>query len=1579
MPSDNTDETESQEKRSEDVSRRTILQGAAGIGAASAFGGGAIEEVRAAAAARFDEAEGTQQVYIVFDQYDESLSGDRAERIRLLREHAEASQEPARTTLAEFDNVDLVRSYWITNVIRAEVDADAVTADQLQSLEGVRAVYLVPEYRVPEPESADTAPEADGTTYGLEQINAPDVWDDFSTQGEGVKVAVLDTGFDVSHPDLELYSDDSDDPTYPGGWVEIGPDGEPIEGSEPYDSHYHGTHVGGTVGASAPDGDTPQYGVAPGCDLMHGLVLPGGSGADSDPIAGFEYVLEEMGADVISMSFGAGCGLFGPVYEDAWIPVIQNALAMDVLAVTSSGNSGEGCVGSPANIYDSFAIGASDENGDITEFSSGDTIAADNWEEPDPDWPDEWIKPDVSAPGNEVLSAEPGGTYQNLSGTSMAAPHVAGVLALMLSANEDLTAVDSRSVLEGTAWKPDDWSEPGDEQDVRYGYGIVDAYAAVDEVGAAVYEYDLGDVNQDDSVNVQDVQLTQQYIYGMDPENFNEDLGDLNRDGEVDTTDLNLLQYKVQGNLDLGAIDVSNLEGPDEADQGTEIELSADLENTGEEGAIEELAVHMAETEDDLGSGEPVTTTFVDLAAPGVSDPVGHPAETTVTLTVDTSGFEPGEYYYGLYAEDDSETGELTLVSSYFEVSNLDAPGEVDQGDEIEVSADITNTGNADDTQTVEYLFDEEVRRSTEVSLEPGGSQTVTFEDIDTSGTSEGTYDHGVSTDDDAQWAEITVLEPFFDVEITDAPETVTIGETYDVDATVENTGDAPDEQEIVYDLGAAGGDVAVVDVSADTSQGEGIVGVLDERLDNEAYAVDLVVADDLLDAMGDYDTFVIQRFGGDGLASDFLDALGDDQNAVYLDSYQGASAEAYADGIYRLHNVREDPATRGSEGIGTTGDPVTIDITADHAVFAGVGEEGDTVEVYTGSTTWGSWFNDYSGTLLADADFGGDFGGPSVAVGDDGEVLCTAVARDYFTNESDFTDAGNRLLTNAVEYATTGNVTTDTATVESSKVVELEPGESEALTFTDTVPEDATIGDAAHIVTSEDEQATAPVTVEIDGGTVEGTVTVAGSGDPIEGATIEIHADPGDHAATTDADGEYAIENVPAGEHEITVTAEDYAEVSETIEVPEDGAVTYDAALEPAPGSITGQVTASDDGEPVEGVTVVGENGDGDAYEATTDAEGQYALDVPAGTYVVTVAETPPGYQPEEIVTVTAGETVEGVDFQIDRSPGSIEGQVTNAAGVPIEGAEVVDADQEAFSATTDADGNYTIEGVTPGTKALRALHEDYPDSDITFVEVAPDETTSQNLTLGTYFEVSNLEAPGSAEQGETIDVSADVTNTGDQEDTRTVFYFPPGTDFGTQVLDYEPEQSKTVTLDGGETTTVEFSYEIPADEETGDLQHGVSADEIATATITIEEGGEPDPAYFEVSSIDGPDTVDAGESFTADATITNTGDQEATQTIYLFWDGEVDARERYSEEELRRLVATDAMQEVTLTGGDSTTVSLTHTLEDDLEPATYAYSISTLQEMASAEITVEAVESIGPARTDGSGFAGISSWFRR
>ncbi|WP_114579673.1 carboxypeptidase regulatory-like domain-containing protein, partial [Saliphagus sp. LR7] len=820
------------------------------------------------------------------------------------------------------------------------------------------------------------------------------------------------------------------------------------------------------------------------------------------------------------------------------------------------------------------------------------------------------------------------------------------------SANEDLTAADSRSVLEGTAWKPDDWSEPGDEQDVRYGYGIVDAYAAVDEVGAAVYEYDLGDVNQDESVNVQDVQLTQQYIYGMNPEGFNEDLGDLNRDGEVDTTDLNLLQYKIQGNLDLGTIDVSNLEGPDEADQGTEIEISADLENTGEEGAIEELAVHMAETKDDLGSGEPVTTTFVDLAAPGVSDPVGHPAETTVTLTVDTSGFEPGEYYYGLYAEDDSETDSLTLVSSYFEVSNLDAPGEVDQGDEIEVSGDVENTGNAADTQTVEFRFDDldEALLTEEVSLEPGEGTGVSFT-VDTSDIEAGTYDHGVFTDDDSETATITILAAFFDVEITDAPGEVAVGDGYDVDATVENTGDAPDTQTVTYDVVQGETDVAVVDggvdeeehrrevverdVEAEIENAADIVETLQGELDSDRYGVSAVDASDLLSVVGEYDVFVVNDFDEADVGA-FLDELGDDQGVVYLENWGGSSAS-----ITDLSAATGDPSTVEDGYSGST--PINLELTADHALFTGVGEAGDTVELHAASAADRAWFDGYSGETVADvAATDGEPDGSAVGVSDDGrEVLLATFGRSSFVSDDDFSADADAILGNAVVYVDDTGVVAGIE--QTSEEVSLAPGESATVEFANTLGDVDPDLEWFHAVESEDDQDLVAFTAVPAGATVEGTVTDAESGDPIEGATVTLDADGGTYTATTDADGTYSLAGIPAGEHEITVTAEDYAEITETIEVPEDGAVTYDAALEPAPGSISGQVTASDDGEPVEGVTIVGENGDGDTYETTTDAEGQYALDVPAGTYVVTVAATPPGYQPEEIVTVSAGETVEG------------------------------------------------------------------------------------------------------------------------------------------------------------------------------------------------------------------------------------------------------------------------------------------------------------------------------------------------
>ncbi|WP_049922977.1 S8 family serine peptidase [Halopiger djelfimassiliensis] len=1437
-----------------------------------------------------EEADGTEEVYILLDQYDGTLSDDRERAIEQLKSHAESSQTTARTDLDTLGGVEVLNTYWITNAIRAEVDTTAVTTSELASIDGVRSITVKPEYRVPDV-SEQPAATADGDefTYGLEQMNATETWEDFDATGEDVKVAVLDTGFDVDHPDLDLYTEDEDDPTYPGGWVEIGPDGEPVEGSEPHDTQSHGTHVGGTIGAAAPeDNETPTYGVAPDVDLQHALVLPGGSSAESDSIAGFEYVVEEMDSDVVSMSFGAGCGLFGPAYEDAWIPAIQNANDMGVVAVTSAGNSGEGCVGSPGNIYDSFSIGASNETGGIAEFSSGDTIEADNWDEPDPEWPDEWVKPDVAAPGADVLSSVPGGGYEKYSGTSMAAPHTSGAIALMLSANDDISHEEIETTLEETAWKPDD---APDEKDVRYGHGIIDVHAAVDEIGGATLEYDLGDVDQDESITVQDVQLMQQYLQNMEPESFNEDLGDLNRDGSVTRTDLNLLQQKVQGTLAEGEIDVTDLEVPDNVTEGETLTVTADLTNLGDEGAVQRIELYLNDDADELGDGEPVDTEIVDMAAAGVDDPVDRPSETTITFEHAIDDLASGDYAVAVSTDDHEATDEFTYLSSQFEVSALEAPAEVDKGETVTVNATIENAGNLEDTQTVEYRFDDldETLSEESVTIEPGAETTVSFE-ADTDDVSEGTYEHGVFTEDDDEIAEITVLEAFFDVEITDAPEHLEPGVEYNVTAAVENTGDASDTQPVTYDVVREKTDVAVVDGGLDEDSlraaldERDIEGDLDEftkNIDNttetlqdeldDTYAVSSLDADELLDSVDEYDVFVVNDFG-DADVEAFLEALEDDQGVVFLENWASNS-----DAVSDRSAATDDPESVDSSYSGL--DSVELEITDDHGLFDGVAAEGERIEVHDGLFADRAWFDGYSGDAIADVGTD-ETDGPAVGVGDD-HVLLASFGRTPFVPDSVFTDDANTILGNAVEYASESHEASAESTAED---VSLEPGESASVEFSATLDDLDPALEWVHAVESDDDAAHAPLAV---------------------------------------------------------------------------GEQTQS-------GTISGQVTASDDGEPVEDATIVAENGDGEVYEATTDADGAYAIaGVPAGSYVVNVDETPPGYEPEEIVTVDAGEHVEGVDFVVDRTAGSIDGYVTNAAGVPIEGATVVDADGDAFSVMTDENGYYEVDDLEPGSYALRAIEDGYDDSNIEFVDVESGATTTANLTLGTYFEVSDLEAPETATLGEEITINATITNTGDKTDTRTVFYFPPGTDFGSDVLESQPELSETVTLDGGESTTVEFTYEIPESDEPGEYEHGISADEVESTMITLEEADDPEPAYFAVSDVDGPATANAGDEITVDATITNTGDEADEQDVFLFWNvttaelDEVTHRER---------IDTDSVATVALEGGESEVVSLTHEIDADTEPGTYQYSVSTLQEMADGEITVEAAgeETIKPVDAD-------------
>jgi len=409
------------------------------------------------------------KVTVVIKLQGASLAGVQEERVlEGLRQQAAQSQKK----VLEFLNTKgatVLNTFWLTNAILTEVPVDLL--DEFVSFADVERLFENFTLTIPQPSEEESLPGvlSANYTWGLEKIGVPEVWD-MGITGSGVRVAVLDTGVDITHPDLagKMWTDDPEDPTYPGGWIEFDSYGNIVVGSIPHDTAEHGTHCSGTVAGGNASGIA--IGVAPGAFLMHGLVVPGGSGQLAQIIAGMEWAIDPVDqygtpagepADVISMSLGA----FG--YDDALIEPAQNIKAAGIVLIASIGNYGEGTSDSPGNVYEAFGIGATHIEDLVADFSSGEVV----------DWPashnESYIKPDFSAPGVVVYSSVPGG-YEYSSGTSMAAPHVAGTVALILEGNPALTVENVYAALNETA------VDLGDEgQDTRYGWGRIDAFEAV--------------------------------------------------------------------------------------------------------------------------------------------------------------------------------------------------------------------------------------------------------------------------------------------------------------------------------------------------------------------------------------------------------------------------------------------------------------------------------------------------------------------------------------------------------------------------------------------------------------------------------------------------------------------------------------------------------------------------------------------------------------------------------------------------------------------------------------------------------------------------------------------------------------------------------------------------------------------------------------------------------------------------------------------------------------------------------------------------------------------------------------------
>jgi major intracellular serine protease len=244
--------------------------------------------------------------------------------------------------------------------------------------------------------------------YGVKQINAPSLWEKGDT-GEGIVVAILDTGIDVEHPDLKK--------NIIGGRNFTG-EGRKDDYS---DGNGHGTHVAGTIASVANDAGV--VGVAPDAKLLICKVLNSeGSGSYQGIIKGIQYACNWKGANgetvrVINMSLG------GPYNDPSLYKAILQAVAKGILVVVASGNEGDANedtleYGYPALYNECITVSACDENKNLAPFSSNS------------------LQVDCISAGVDVMSTYPKSQYARLSGTSMATPHITGAIALIIKYGE---------------------------------------------------------------------------------------------------------------------------------------------------------------------------------------------------------------------------------------------------------------------------------------------------------------------------------------------------------------------------------------------------------------------------------------------------------------------------------------------------------------------------------------------------------------------------------------------------------------------------------------------------------------------------------------------------------------------------------------------------------------------------------------------------------------------------------------------------------------------------------------------------------------------------------------------------------------------------------------------------------------------------------------------------------------------------------------------------------------------------------------------------------------------------------------
>lgn len=384
---------------------------------------------------------------------------DRKNMIQFLKSYANNNWKKIEADLIQSrelgHSIRLVSLHWINSSFTADVTPSGLK--MLSKISGIKKIYanrrVFPEDDTTNPPSPQTFP------YDLKQIKMDQVMNEFpDLTGKNVILGHLDTGVDGTHPALlnkiQLFYDNEK--------KKIGP---------PVDTHGHGTHTAGTIlGGNRTDN---VFGIAPDTKLVA-----------SGPLNSYEGLLNGM-EFFAHLADDEGKPNFPHAISNSWnceqapdLELFYKAIttweAVGILPVFSAGNNGPSpkTITKPHEHPAVLAVGSTGENALVSDFSSrGPALYKGQ----------ETKKPDLAAPGDNIRSSYPGGGYQSMSGTSMAAPHVTGVTSLVWQVNPKFTPAQVKQILTTTTDAVDINGNPANPGDwnANYGFGKLDVYEAI--------------------------------------------------------------------------------------------------------------------------------------------------------------------------------------------------------------------------------------------------------------------------------------------------------------------------------------------------------------------------------------------------------------------------------------------------------------------------------------------------------------------------------------------------------------------------------------------------------------------------------------------------------------------------------------------------------------------------------------------------------------------------------------------------------------------------------------------------------------------------------------------------------------------------------------------------------------------------------------------------------------------------------------------------------------------------------------------------------------------------------------------